>query len=502
MTTQKAESPCVSGGEHILPRLAGSPVFGLEAKRYRELAGFSRLEVSTKINIGYSRLCAWERGVMLPPRSRQMEVEALDKALSADGKLLQAWLDSGPSVESLAEKCYRLHLDSWPRRLKGQWEALVDYKTQNSRELPRKADCRWSEATISGILGLIQTFMGYLLLAQPFKKEDLSLLLLCDWKLVKGFLSFKQQRSGRTHFTHTDEMFVRHYRSILRAYFPFLWPEAAEDPYWRDKLPEKATVQLEIVPGITRRQEFALCGPEEKWAAVVAEAVRSSERFSRSETFIKGSYTKLAQSFIDSKSAVARVGEILSQKVRKTSEEITDVSAAIKCRALAAASLLAVRAFRKGTVERLRMEHIRVVNGKVILDIPPSIVKNRKPIQGPLPDVPWLHDIILAYMEKARPMLVSTPDEGFWFTTLTGNGRRASHNVLYNDIRQVLGVNPHAMRYVLATDGKRNLLTDEDVAEVLGHTPQMTRDIYQKTDAEDRNRRANHTISKLIPTKA
>ncbi|HEY5909571.1 MAG TPA: hypothetical protein VJA21_03095 [Verrucomicrobiae bacterium] len=67
--------------------------------------------------------------------------------------------------------------------------------------------------------------------------------------------------------------------------------------------------------------------------------------------------------------------------------------------------------------------------------------------------------------------------------------------MLYNDIRQLLGVNPHAMRYVLATDGKRSNLSDEDIAEGLSHTPEMTRHIYQKIDTEDPNCRANHTIA-------
>lgn len=236
---------------------------------------------------------------------------------------------------------------------------------------------------------------------------------------------------------------------------------------------------------------------------MVAEAVRDSERFTRSQEFEKGAFLKLAKPFIDSKAALAQVGAVLAAETEKLPEEITDRSLAVRCRGLATAGLLAVRAFRKGTVERLTISNLSMANSKAVLDIPPSIVKNRRPIQGPLPDVPWLHRIIALYIKSARPLLVNNqPDEGFWFTTFGGCGRRASHNVLYNGIRQILGVNPHAMRYVLATDGKRRHLSDDEIAEVLCHTPEMTRHIYQKIDAEDRNSRANHTITRIMGSAA
>ena len=49
-------------------------------------------------------------------------------------------------------------------------------------------------------------------------------------------------------------------------------------------------MEFEIAPGIKRKQEIALTGNEEKWAAVVAEAVRNSERFTRSKEFEKGAF--------------------------------------------------------------------------------------------------------------------------------------------------------------------------------------------------------------------
>jgi len=105
-----------------------------------------------------------------------------------------------------------------------------------------------------------------------------------------------------------------------------------------------------------------------------------------------------------------------------------DRDEAIRCRGLAAAALLALRPFPEGTTERLNTERVRIINGKVHVDFPDSIVKNRRPIQRPLPEVPWHHRMLAIYTERARPLLLRGGDEGYWFTTCGANGGRASHS--------------------------------------------------------------------------
>jgi len=315
---------------------------------------------------------------------------------------------------------------------------------------------------------------------------------------------------GETEIRHTGFPFFFHSWSILVVPMSAPTPACSEAPVASEHIlpliAGKDVFGIELrrlreAGGMTRaelsRQPISIILASVH-GNIVAEAVRASERFSRSETFVEGGYSKLAQSFIDSKSALSQVGEVLAAQIELIPVQIVDWHVTVDCRGLATAALLAVRGFRKGTVERLKTEHVRIINGKVHLNIPASIVKNRRPIQGPLPEVPWLHRIMVIYTEKARPLLLPDEDQGYWFTTQGASGGRASHTVLYNDIRRFLGVNPHAMRYVLATDGKRRNLSDEDIAEVLCHTPEMTRHIYQKIDAEDRNGRANHTIARIL----
>lgn len=113
--------------KNILPSIAGKSVFGLELRRLRELSHLSRAELSRKANVNYSRLGAWEYGVFLPTKNMRVEAEALDRLLSADGKLTALWLESTPAQESLAAKIYRLPEQAWPKRLRDQWQSLVAY---------------------------------------------------------------------------------------------------------------------------------------------------------------------------------------------------------------------------------------------------------------------------------------------------------------------------------------------------------------------------------------
>ena len=88
--------------------IAGQDVFGIELRRLREAGGMTRAELSRQAHVPYSRLGAWEYGVFLPTKNMRAEVDALDRLVSAGGKLTALWLGSAPAEESLAAKIYRL----------------------------------------------------------------------------------------------------------------------------------------------------------------------------------------------------------------------------------------------------------------------------------------------------------------------------------------------------------------------------------------------------------
>jgi integrase len=146
----------------------------------------------------------------------------------------------------------------------------------------------------------------------------------------------------------------------------------------------------------------------------------------------------------------------------------------------------------------VRVDESRTVH----LNLSEDVMKNRKRIVGPLPPVPWLHEILIRWLREARPLLVGRGiDEGFLFTTGHAKGGKVSHNIIYNDTNEILGSGTHGLRYALATDGHRKGLSDAEIAEVLGHLPEMTRMHYDQSDAEDRNEAANQTAATIHTTK-
>jgi transcriptional regulator with XRE-family HTH domain/integrase len=483
----------------IVLKLAGQITFGADLRQRREKALLSLSELADKVALPRMTLSAWERGIGLPSLERRRMVEKLDHELKCDGKLVLTWLDMKPAKQNLAGRPYRLPFARWPERLKRQWQRLEDFETKNSLQLDRKRCEPWSPATVKIVLRFIEFVMGSILLQTGMRAEELSLFLLCEWRFIKGWLDFRRERTGNAFYSHSQEQIIALYSSWLCEYFPPLWQEAIADPFWTNKLPNTVSLEIDLAPGvgITRTQEFVLANDKERWAAVVGEAHRKACKFAANEKIVKGSYTKRVQPFLDSKSTIKEIGTILSEAIADLPAKLRGKGIAVHCRRLAECALLIVRAFRKGTVERLRYEHVLMVGGGVGLDCPAEIMKNREPVKGPLPDVPWLHKIIRRYRNEARPLLIgSREDTGLFFVTKRGGSVRVQ--AVYNDALIVLGVNPHAVRYVVATDGHRQGLSDDELAELLGHDPKMTREIYRKIDAEDRNAKANRTAADLF----
>jgi transcriptional regulator with XRE-family HTH domain/integrase len=487
------------GPTQIIPGIAGQTTFAAALRTARVESLLALPELGRLVDVPYSTLNEWEKGIISPSLERRKSVEQLDKELNCNGRLLEAWLAGKPAKRNLCRQSYRLRSDKWPERLNVQWMAFEDYKTKNTKQLERKNSEAWSPATLRSVRHFVEMVMGWIVSHCGFSVQDVSVLLLCEWSYIKGWLDFTRQRTGNAHYTHAQRAVIAHYRYWLCEYFPFLWEEARADAYWRSRLPQTVSIEIDLAPGvgIKRTQIFALENDKERWAAVVAEAVRKANRFCGSEKFVKGAYTNRAQSFIDSKATLQEIGKTLSGAVNNLPSRIITLRAAVQCRRLAECALLVVRTFRRGTMARMRFEHVTISEGIVNLDCPAEIMKNRQPVKGPLPTVPWLHTIMRRYRNEARPMLIGEhEDSGLFF--IGNGGGSVSHHTLYNDAIMVLGVNPHAVRYITATDGHRQGCSDDALAELLGHDPKMTREIYRKIDAEDRNAKANKAASGLI----
>ena len=488
---------------NILPSLAGVDTFGSLLAQSRKRAKTTRLEVANMVGVSETVLRSWENGLTRPTLDRLKIVEELDRTLACGGTLVNVWMASSPAKACFQLNPYRIPKNKWPERAREQFDEFIDYKTTNTKELKKteKQKTPWRASSVKKVTQEIERFFGFLVTEKNVPIGQISLLLLCAWPLVKAFLEFVRNRTGRTQFNHTQKGLVGHYVSWLDPYFAFLWREAEIDVYWKDKLPTTVTVQVQVAAGYVDEKEYHLEKIQQRWSVLVAQTVTSAKAFLRSQTFINNRLNKLARPFIKSKVALEKAGEILCKEMIHLPRTIESRSTAVQIRRLACAALQLVRAFRRGMVQCLLLRHVRIVDNTVIMDVPGEIVKNGKAIQGPLPAIPWVHEIVRRYLEEARPFIVGTgKDEKFFFAAARG-GCKASHNVLYNDILLTLGVNPQAMRYVLVTDGKRGGASDEFLAKILVNTAEMIRQTYEQTDAEDHNAAANATVEEIFRKK-
>lgn len=483
--------------QNLLPSLTRPVSFGSLLKEHRTKLCLTRVDLAKQTGISQTRIRSWEESIGIPPLTARSELQALDKLLGCEGQLVELWMQEGPRTHFLQAEPYRLALSEWPDKAKSQWDAFLDFNTTNSQELPKETPTNWREASVEKVQETMERFFGFLHRFRSFPLAHISLLLLCDWSLFKSFLDFVRQRTGRPGFIHTDEMMVNHYRSWLSRYFRQFWKDAQEDEYWKNRLPSSWTVKREVGHGYFETETKMLTNVEQKWSVVVGDALAKSLSFLQSTTFTNGHFHRLAIPFIKSKTPLEKAATLLEEEVNKLPPKFERRAIVVRVRRLATSTLSLLRALRTGTLRRLLVEHVPVEGNIVSLDAPGTIVKNAKQIQGPLPNLPWAHRLLIRYIKEARPLLVgSGPDKKFLFTGKSGKALPST--AIYADVRRILGVGPHAMRYVVTTEGRRQGSSTDAMSKVLVNTPQMIAEVYEQTDAEDHNAIANQEVEKIF----
>lgn len=243
--------------KHLLPALAGVDTFSSLLTSSRKLAKITRLELANMVGVNESTLRSWENGLTRPTLDRLSIVEKLDHILACGGTLVDIWMASSPAKACFQLQPYRIPKSEWPERPREQLGEFIDYKTTNTKELDKteKQKKPWRSTTVKKVTQEIERFFGFVVTEKLVPIEQLSLLLLCAWPLVRAFLEFVRNRTGRTQFNHTQRAIVTHYVSWLDPYFPLLWREAEIDLYWKDKLPTTVTVSVRVAAGYIDEQE-------------------------------------------------------------------------------------------------------------------------------------------------------------------------------------------------------------------------------------------------------
>jgi hypothetical protein len=201
-----AQDAAYEPAQSIMDQLLGRIPFGARLLAFRQQthrplkALLDQLQSEFGIKLVSGQLNGWEQGLYVPSEDMRGVISALDTLYQAHGELFAAWELEKPRQ---CQKPYALAFATWPSRLRAQVQSLVEYKTTNPQGLPEDpAADRWtSAATVAAFQDLCEQIFGFLVLEKGFAAEDLSLTLLCDWRLVRACFDWLRLRTRRVNFT-------------------------------------------------------------------------------------------------------------------------------------------------------------------------------------------------------------------------------------------------------------------------------------------------------------
>jgi len=480
------------------------------------------VETITSMRVTKSQFSKWEQGLYVPSEGMRPVIKAVDDLCGANGDLTQAWEAEGPRI---VQPPYRLPCGDWPERISAQFERVRLYKTTNPEELPtseNKGSDRWTcEASANKFATSCAQFFGYLLQERAFAEEQLSITLFCDWPLVRGYFDFIAKRTGdgsvHSFYAYTLAGFLQ---NLYNYYFPALASTAAREPYWQNHLPMEEIVEVQSASGFVRKFPCPLNGDEERWRYQVHLAKTMVHKFMKSAKFESESLCEKAQELLDMEISLNELSKAAALRVRELPPRILCRKAAILSRRLAVVALIFARAFRPGTLDKIRTTQVAIgMDRKVSVSIDEAQFKNRgkggseNGVKGPLADIDWIHEAIRRYVEEGRPLLLGDAklrtgrDDGFFLTaSLSKRAFRAGHcpgeqltrGLLSHDVQAIAGYNPYAQRYLYASDAYAKGVSTDEIAHYLQNTPEVTDRVYKKRTAGRDARKANQSLEGLI----
>jgi hypothetical protein len=255
----------------VLQTLTGHVPFGTKLKQWRDQtkrplrALLAELKTVHNIRLLSGQLNSWEQNLYVPASDARKSIEALDTLYNAGGKLLTDW---EAEVPLKVPPAYSLGIEKWPLKVQQQFMRLVAYKTTNPENLPRnkaRGNDRWTgTASEKMFRDLCESFFGYLNLKQNIAPEDLSLTLLCDWRLVANFYAWRRGQIGRKHLTQYEYCRTTTLLNLYEWFFAHLESEASLDPRWAT-LPKVAKCSVPIATGVTRTLSVPLTTFDQQW---------------------------------------------------------------------------------------------------------------------------------------------------------------------------------------------------------------------------------------------
>ncbi len=485
-------TPMKSAREAIL----GEDSFGTMLRQLRIRSGLNTREVLrqvlslTTIEVDSARLHMWEQGIGHPCEDAKPIIHALDQIYAAQGALISKWQAGNPRASRTE---YSLEKEKWPKRTQDQFDQLERSQANRrlrrpesylARELPsgKKILRGWSsEASVELFQAFCEGYLGYLDAEKIIARSDLSLTLLCDWHLVISYFDFVRVRSGRKlHGVHQRNI-ARELLSLYRPFMPSLVNDAASETHWA-KLSSESPEDESIAPGVTRTKILKFNSFKEAWVRHLELTWREAKHFDRRTRFAPSSYVGKSQALLDIAATVEQISDAVAAIFALMPIRILCRKSAILSRRLAVAALLVARVLRPGTIRKLKVSWVKVVNGVVRVRIPEEAFKqyglggSKAGINGKLPPIPWVHSALKLWIEQGRPFMVREGggnDLGFFLTGAHQTrrlGAKLSASGLDADALIVLGYSPYEHRYLFSTDAALHGVAPEDTGNTMQNT--------------------------------
>jgi hypothetical protein len=367
----------------------------------------------------------------------------------------------------------------------------------------------------------VEAFFGFLVKSQICEKEALSLTFLCDWSLVISFFQAHKNRVGRTHYTTLESIRTGFLKNLYRSFFRCLWKDAMAEKRWEALLPKEVPKSKGSLSAPIEDEVVVLDGFEERWRAYVEQARSCAKSFLKRNHFQGLPFAIRADALLKSGVPMSDLVAALERRIYKLlPKRIASRKAAILCRRLAEVALLLAMPTNPGVLIAMLVKHVTIgANLKIRVDVPEEFLRNRgnKPaaggLKGELPDWDALHYVLRHYVEEARPILLGPggSDCGSLFVsancdresgaTIHAPGGPLDQKAFYHDFLGTVGINPFAVRYLIAADGFRHEAVERKLPKMLRTTSLNLKKTYGRIRATEKGEDSNHSVTKVVGPK-
>lgn len=512
--------------------------------KYTKEGLLNEVKQQTNISISPSLFSHWCAGLGVPSLEKEPAIVCLDNLCSFGGQLIADWRKANPR-QIYTE--YRSARKCWPASAKAELHILFCAKPgeNEAMDMEKMADgesfddesedalnenCRWRRATRELFAEFVEQFFGYLLVrssdgnvvqprqhgtsVQPlrtmeFEKESLSVTLLCDWDLVEKLFKFVQTRTGRTVYTMSELNRTKTLLSLYTRYMIRFAEDATRHPYWIAR-------HAEQVESGAEKEFLNLVEKEVKrkwWQKQLELASAGAWSFLRNGAFERVQTRQGVQALLDRNVAMWSLAAEIEARVMALPLQVLCLKTAKEMRRLAIAALLWARCFRPGTLLRLDLDKILLLDDeRVQILLEEEDFKNNGKggsaggLKGKLPNIHWFFIALRRWKKEGRRFIMNQiqarggkDDNSFFLSLPYPNGGKAiSASTIHDDVLAVHGYPPYGHRRLFGSAAYISGAPIDNISLTLKNTPAVALAFYATATEAQKTARASKAVAGLL----